>query len=276
MYEPYKNFIQKRLTIVDKEQQEVPFILNPIQNSFIEQASGKDIILKARQQGFSSMILAMFAVDFLMRPNTQSVVVADNSDNAIVLLERVKYFLRRYCELKGLPFDDKKEGLLRYNSKYQLANRFNNATYTIGTAQKHDFGRSRTLTNLHLSEAAFYPNLPKLLAGAGSALVPTGRLIIETTANGFNQFKTLWDDATLGHSAYKPLFFKASDFYSPEFLASEKKRLGRLFPQEYPETPEEAFLTSGETFFAKEALQWYLSQTREPLGTGVVKTGIVQ
>lgn len=265
MYEGYKKFIENRLTIINKESQDVTFHLNPIQDSFITQASGRDIILKARQQGFSSLILAIFAADFLMKPNTQSVVVADNSDNAIVLLARVKYFLKSYCDLKGIPLEGT-DGLLKYNSKYQLANRFNNATYTIGTAQKHDFGRSRTLTNLHLSEAAFYPNLPKLLAGAGSALVPSGRLIIETTANGFNQFKALWDEATLGHSTYKPLFFKASDFYSPEFLDQERKRLGRLFVQEYPETPEEAFLTSGETFFSKDALAHYLSLAREPIG----------
>ena len=41
--------------------------------------------------------------------------------------------------------------------------------------------------------------------------------------------------------------------------------LGRDFMQEYPSSPLEAFLTSGETYFSKEALQYYLEHTREPV-----------
>ena len=142
----------------------------------------------------------------------------------------------------------------------------NNATYTIGTSQDHDFGRSRTITNLHLSEAAFYPNLPNLLAGAAQAVVPNGKLIIETTANGFNSFKTLWDDSKLGSTAFQPLFFKASDFYAEDILNQKRRELGdRLYHQEYPDTPETAFITSGQPFFDSLAMQWYLKQVREPL-----------
>jgi hypothetical protein len=258
-YEKSALFVEEQLLIVDKHGLEVPFHLNEIQKAFVEKASGKDIILKARQQGFSSLILAAFTKDFLLKDNSNSVVVADKSDNATALLARVKFYLRRYME----RYQIKEKDLLHYNSKYQLTNRINNATYTIGTAQEQDFGRSRTITNLHLSEAAFYPNLPNLLAGAAQAVVPTGKLVIETTANGFNQFKTLWDDSTLGDTNYQPLFFKASDFYDSEFLEEKKKELGRLYTQEYPETPEEAFITSGDTFFDKDAMSYYLEKVKD-------------
>lgn len=259
VYSSYKAFIEDNLTIIDKNGLEVPFVLNNIQSAFIEKASGRDIILKARQQGFSSLILAVFCADFLLKPNSNSVVVADKSDNAIALLDRVKYYLKS-CETKintKVP--------LKYNSKYQLVNGANNATYTIGTAQEQDFGRSRTITNLHLSEAAFYPNLPSLLAGAAQAVVPTGKLVIETTANGFNQFKTLWDDSVLGQTAFQPLFFKASDFYEEEYLSQKRKELGRLYDQEYPDSPEIAFITSGDTYFDKSAMEFYLKHAKEPI-----------
>lgn len=259
-YENYAKFIEARLTIIDKAGQEVPFELNPIQRAYVEKSSNRDIILKARQQGFSSFVLAAFAADFLLKENSNSVVVADKSDNAIALLARVKHYLKAYEQATGAKIP------LKYNSRYQLVNGANNATYTIGTAQEQDFGRSRTITNLHLSEAAFYPNLPSLLAGAAQAVVPTGKLIIETTANGFNEFKTLWDDSALGNTAYQPLFFKASDFYTSEFLAQKRKELGeRLFKQEYPETPIEAFITSGDTYFDQEAMQFYLERVKEPM-----------
>lgn len=260
VYEPYAKFIEARLSIINKEGINVPFKLNDIQAAYVAKSSNRDIILKARQQGFSSFILAAFTADFLLKENSNSVVVADKSDNAIALLGRVKHYLHAYEEATGTKIP------LKYNSKYQLVNGANNATYTIGTAQEQDFGRSRTITNLHLSEAAFYPNLPNLLAGAAQAVVPTGKLIIETTANGFNAFKTLWDDSVLGGTAYQPLFFRASDFYDEQTLEQKRKELGeRLYKQEYPDNPLEAFITSGESYFDKEAMQYYLEQSVEPM-----------
>lgn len=257
LYAPYQAFIEDNLTIIDKAGSNVPFKLNPIQRAFVEKSSNRDIILKARQQGFSSFILAAFTADFLLKENSNSVVVADKSDNAIALLGRVKHYIQSFEQTNKVKIP------LKYNSKYQLVNGANNATYTIGTAQEQDFGRSRTITNLHLSEAAFYPNLPSLLAGAAQAVVPNGKLILETTANGFNAFKTLWDDSMLGGTAFQPLFFKASDFYGQDFLDQKLKELGdRLFNQEYPETPEIAFITSGQNYFDQDALRYYLESVK--------------
>ena len=257
-YTNYANFVEECLTIINKSSDEVPFKLNAVQRAYVDQSSNRDIILKARQQGFSSFILAAFTADFLFNKNTNSVVVADNATNAQALLDRVKRYIQAYEVYAKVKVP------LKYNSKYQLVNGANNATYTIGTAQEQDFGRSRTITNLHLSEAAFYPNLPSLLAGAAQAVVPDGKLIIETTANGFNAFKTLWDDSILGDTAYQPLFFAADDFYSAEVLQQKRKELGpRLFDQEYPSTAEIAFITSGSTYFEQAAMRKYLDMVTQ-------------
>lgn len=256
----YKKWIEDNLSIVNKEGVLVPFKLNAIQDRYLttDSSNRKDYILKARQQGFSSLILAMFTADFLLRENVYNIVVADNADNAQGLLKRVKDYLR--C------IDPDIEKALKYNSKYELyLEKFNN-TYKIGTAENINFGRSKTITNLHLSEAAFYPHLSEMLAGALQALVPTGRAIIETTANGFNEAKDLWDRSTLGESGFKPLFYKATDFYSPEFLAEKKMELGdRLFKQEYPSSATEAFITSGQCYFDTESLSYYLQNAKEPI-----------
>jgi hypothetical protein len=217
------------------------------------------MILKARQQGFSSVILGMFTCDFLLMKNSRSVVVADIDDNATELLDRVKKYIASYEDITGVKVP------LKYNSKSELYNEAMDSRYTIGTAKNAEFGRSKTITNLHLSEAAFYPNLERLMAGAGQAVVENGRFIIETTANGFNEFKTSWDDATSIGNGFKPLFYKASDFYPEEFLLRKKVELKRTFPQEYPETPEEAFLTSGDSFFDVFALKDHMQRVREPI-----------
>lgn len=256
MYKPgYKQFIEQRLSIVDKSGDLVPFSLNQVQNKYLEEGTGKDIILKARQQGFSSLILAIFTADFILKENSRNVILADISENASELLDRVKLYVESYGSKTGTPVP------LKYNSKYELFNSAINSRYTIGTADNTDFGRSKTITNLHLSEFAFYRNPEKLLAGVMQAVVPTGRVVIETTANGFNYFKNYWTDSERGETGFKPMFFKASDFYSEEFLEMKRRDMGRFFTQEYPETPMEAFVTSGESYFNKDSLANYLQET---------------
>jgi hypothetical protein len=252
-------FIEEELTIIDKTGTEVPFKLNDIQRRFVEEATGKDIILKGRQMGFSSFILGAFTKDFIFKENSLSVVIADIADNAQDLLARVKHFIKAFEEA------NKTKVPLKYNSKYELQNGANGARYIIGTAENTEFGRSKTITNLHMSEAAFYKHFQKLQAGAGTALIPTGRFVIETTANGFNEFKSFWDESELGETDFTPHFYSSHDFYTQEFMEKEKKRLGRLFDQEHPKNSQIAFLTSGELYMDVDALRWYLTQAKEPI-----------
>ncbi len=263
----YKSWIEDNLSIVDKNGELVPFRLNPVQEKYLTQdATKRDIILKARQQGFSSLILAVFTADFILKPNTYNVVVADNADNAQGLLKRVKDYIGYWCELNGIKVSD----MLKYNSKYELYFAEQNSTYVIGTAENVNFGRSKTITNLHMSESAFYPHLSEMLAGALQAVVPMGRVIMETTANGFNEFKEYWDKTVLGETPFKAHFYPAQDFYTKEVLEQKERELGRLYRQEYPANPTEAFITSGQCYFDTDSLEMYLKQVKEPVKEGVI------
>ena len=105
--------------------------------------------------------------------------------------------------------------------------------------------------------------------------------IIESTANGYDEFKDLWDDAVAGLSDFVPLFFawyENKDYRMPvppetvwEKDELEIKALFNLdfeqlfwrrwciknncsgdlsmFHQEYPATPDEAFISSGTGVF---------------------------
>lgn len=259
MYDKSALFIEDQLSIIDKTGTEIPFRLNSIQKAFVHDATGRDIILKGRQMGFSSFILGAFTADFIFKENSLSVVVADLTDNAGDLLARVKHYIKAFEQKNNTKVP------LKYNSKYELQNAYNNARYIIGTAENTEFGRSKTITNLHFSEAAFYKHFDKLLAGAGTALVPDGRFVIETTANGFNEFKTFYNESELGETEFKAHFYGSDRFYDKEFLEREKKRLGRLYDQEHPSSAEIAFITSGDTYFDTDAMRFYLEGTREPL-----------
>lgn len=262
----YKLFIEENLRIVDKNGELIPFVLNEIQSRYVTEDSSdsRDVVLKARQQGFSSVILAIFTADFILRQNSRSVIVADIDDNATELLDRVKLYLKSYEEINKCKIP------LKYNSKYELYNELMNSRYTIGTAKNAEFGRSKTITNLHMSEYAFYNNAEKILAGALQAVTPTGRAIIETTANGFNYFKEFWTASKRDETGFKALFYRASEFYSPEFLEQKRKELGRLYLQEYPERDLDAFVTSGDSYFNKDSLSDYLNLTIDPMKSEVI------
>jgi hypothetical protein len=260
-----QKYIEENFKIVNKDGQVVPFFLNKIQTRYLfGDRTNQDIILKARQQGFSSEILALFTVDFLETPYSRSVVVADIDDNAIEMLDKVKFYIGSWED------KNKRKVNLKYNSRNELYNQDNGARYSIGTAQNTEFGRSKTITNLHLSEAAFYRNLMKIITGAGQALTPSGHFVIETTANGFNEFKDLWDEAELGTNNFQPHFYRASDFYDKDFLERKRRDLKDMFFQEYPETAEEAFISSGEMFFDKEALKLYQADIIDPIKEGLI------
>lgn len=257
-YEKKALFIEDNLSIINKEGKDIPFTLNDIQRQFVQDATGRDIILKGRQMGFSSFILGAFTKDFIFKENSLSVVIADISDNALDLLARVKHYIRAFEEKNNTKVP------LKYNSKYELWNEYNNARYIIGTAENAEFGRSKTITNLHMSEAAFYKYFRKLQAGAGTALTPTGNFVIETTANGFNEFKSFWDESVLGETDFKAHFYSSHDFYPQEFLDKEKKRLGRLFDQEHPKSAQIAFITSGLNVFDQDVMRRYLEEATDP------------
>jgi hypothetical protein len=265
----YQRFIEDNLTIIDKDKQEVKFKLNRPQLHFIENSTDRNVILKARKMGFSSLLLAIAVAKFLLGRNEKCVSMSFDREASAKQLERAKHFLRSYDRVNGTNFMADKGSPLKYNSKNELVMEVSakddpegvgyvNAL-RIGTAKSSSFGRGDDITFLHLTEVSNADNLEYLLAGVGEALIRNAMLTMETTANGYNEFKTFWDEATVGERGYKALFYDPSWEYDKEFLDRKRQELGRLYEQEYPSSPEQAFIATGEHFFDKLAMQDYLN-----------------
>lgn len=263
-WEGNKKAIENEYTIIDKSGKEVKFILNPPQADFITKISGRDIILKARQEGFSSAILGIGTNKFIYGENERCVSISNESSATQRLLDRVKFYIKSYERKNELQIP------MKYNSRSEMVFDGRNNSFYIGTAGSREFGRGDTITFLHLSEFFFYADPERLLAGIMQAVVPNGLVFIESTANGFNFGKTFWDRTVAGETGFKHHFYGPEWIYTPEFLEQKKKELGRLYQQEYPSSPEEAFLTSGDSYFDKEALRWYLSQSKQPMKEGAI------
>lgn len=254
------NYIKnlQKFDIVNKDGQTIPFTVNEFQEKYVNAMTNRDVILKSRQIGYSSLILGIFTLDFLLKENSRSVCISHDGPSAQKLLDRVKFFISS-AEQKGLAIN------LKYNSRNELANSDKNSSFYIGQSGSKSFGRGDTINNLHLSEFAFYDDPERMLASVLQAVVPSGRVVIETTAHGMNFFKTFWDKSKAGETGFACHFFNNS-FYSKEFLSQKKRELGEeLYKQEYPSTDLEAFLSTGTPFFDREALEYYLTTINQPL-----------
>ena len=167
----------------------VPYVLNPPQKRILQELGNMDMILKARQEGISSLILAMFTVDFLTVENIRCVVISHEDKSTQRLFDRVRYFLESMKRNwpGELPYT------LKYNSKHELVNTQKNSYFYIGTAGAKAFGRGDTINNLHVSELALWPDQERTMIGLIQAVPKAGKIVIESTANGIGDyFYKLW------------------------------------------------------------------------------------
>lgn len=265
----YEAFMSEQLKIINKQKQEVPFIPNPAQGSlnyFLERYLNV-LILKARKMGFSSDALGIAVAKFILGKNENCVTMSFDSDAASRQLSRAKQFINSYQKINNtkIAFKYNRQNAMVYEAKDQEGNVLYTNTLRVGTAQSSSFGRGDDITYLHLTEVAFCDDVPTLLSGVGEACVDKAHKILETTANGFNSYKNYWDESVLGQTNFLALFYSPLWEYTEEYIEGKRRDLRRLGPQEYPMTPEEAFITSGDTYFEKDAMSHYLRNVREPI-----------
>lgn len=297
----YREFIQNNFKILDREsQQPVPFRLNQVQAKYMELLENeypdgegtREIILKARQQGFSSLILALFTTDFLLRPYSISICISHRKDATELLFKKVKFYIESY--LRGLAeksattgsemeinklYETYNKELLKADNKGMIENASNGAMFYIGTAGTKVGGRGGSARNIHFSEAAFYQDTELITAEeiivATAQQVPQGKgaIFIESTANGEgNYYQMEWERAQPagGGSAYKPRFFGWQEFYTRDWVEEKRKDFSsdKMWKQEYPATADEAFITSGSPYFDAEVLDAMLKEKKAPVEYG--------
>ena len=192
--------IEMFMVIVNKDRKTVPFFLNDVQQSFIadlnrainDYKAGKRLslsflVLKGRQQGFTSVITAYQLACSITRRNFAGYTLADDADNTeAIFSDKAKY------PYEQLPPQIKPTE--KYNNRRELLFDRLNSVWRVATAGKKGAGRSKTLNFFHGSESGFWDNIIDMLASLGQALTKDSIKILESTANGYNQFKDLWDD----------------------------------------------------------------------------------
>lgn len=293
--------IETTFTIVDKTKSTVPFFLNEVQQDFLQKLNEsikkhnegkllhlKFLVLKGRQQGFTSVITAYQLANTLIKKNFTGFTLADTAENVrAIFQDKAKYVYNQLPEVLK-PTE-------KYNSKTELFFENLNSSWRINVATE-EVGRSRTVNFFHGSEAAFWKCLiSNIQSSLGEALTKDSIQILESTANGFNEFKDLWDSGEWINCFYE--WWKTKEyqdnFESPEIKQEFLNNIDNktktewiwerlnwlkykmklkdeqlywyynkyngylnkdLIKQEYPCTPEEAFLNSGNCVFNSELL----------------------
>lgn len=195
------DLIGKLLRIDNKQGVVVPFRFNKLQRYFHTHKGSRNVILKYRQGGCSSSILADQLTDCIIIPHTQCAVVSHEGRATQRLLDRANFFYK--------TMDDPKPEL-GAESRTELSFPGLHSSMYIGTAGARAFGHGDTIKKALLSELALYEDTDaeRILNGVEDAVPMTGELTIECTAQGEeNIFYEKYTKAREGKSSYKPFFF---------------------------------------------------------------------
>ena len=309
------NYIENFLTIRTKQGRLQKLLMKPAQRKLYdaikaEHDAGRPVrilILKARQLGFSTLIEAMFFQDAATRFLVKTLIVAHEEDSTTNLFRMNKLFYDNLpAPLKPMRKNSNAQEIVFENPtrdpEEKKANPGLMSSIRCVTATGGNVGRGDTFTNVHASEAAFWRNMNETLDSILQAVPddPDTAVVIESTPNGFNEFKTLWDDAVAGKNGFLPLFFPwfmepgyrkpvppGTEFSEKErelqkayslddeqlmwrrwCIATNLRGDEEKFKQEYPSCPEEAFLTSGNPYFDNSLVLLRLPQCPEPVARG--------
>ena len=308
-----EKLIELVFIVVDKNQRTMPFFLNEVQHDFMDTLnkarenfeSGEitDIcllVLKGRQQGFTTLVTAYQLACSILNRNFQGYTLADKSDNSEAIFQNKAKF--PYSQLPEVLKPTEK-----YNNRKQLLFEKINSSWAVDTATK-DVGRSRTVNFFHGSECAFWKDGIAPIQGAlGEAFTKNCIKIYESTANGYNDYQAMWNSGvhincfyewwrtkeyriSFKHEDMKEAFLRDVDskkgwiYDRLRWLRDEKqvdaeqlhwywnkydKYLDKdLIKQEYPCTPQEAFLLSGKNVFDTAVILERLARLKKPLKTG--------
>ena len=283
----FVHYAKMCLKIRSKSGEIKPFLLNQAQrhiHATVEQqlrATGRvrAIILKGRQQGCSTYTEGRFYWRATHRFGVRAFILTHDNDATNNLFEMAQRF-HEHCPLSVRRTIDAS------NAK-ELIFAGIDSGYKLGTAGNKSVGRSSTIQLLHGSEVAYWPNASEHAKGILQAVPNESgtEIFIESTAQGIgNYFHEQWQLAESGQSDFVAIFipwywqdeyrrpidkdFRITeeemmlvDYYGLNYeqLSWRRGKINELsaggldgvksFMQEYPCTPLEAFIMSGEDSF---------------------------
>lgn len=213
------NFADLLIRTKDKHNPFVTFSPNEVQDRYLDQIcvdwrngdlnmNGlKEIILKARQFGFSTLIACLFFLDTINNPGTGTVVISNDRKNSEKLFQMVERMYRNLPESLRPRTQRANTGELYWPDI--------DCHYEVMTAGTKTSGRGWTINNLHCSEVGHWED-PEVFGGLLDSVPAGGNIFLESTANGEGSEQQLQDGETeISGSAFHVYYEKAKAGLSP-------------------------------------------------------------
>jgi hypothetical protein len=253
---------------VDKAGRLVRFRPNHAQVRYLEAVEQNPwlYVLKARQLGLTTVIAARNFWQALLNPNHRVLVMAHTHEAS----ENIFKIYRRFYE--NLP----KALKITTTAANVRELVFAHGGMIKVTSASSGSARGSTYNSIHCSEFAFYKDIKDTIASAFQTAGENSQIVLETTANGLNDAHKMW----FSESGYDKLFIAwtddvkyvldkkpsriapvMADYQQKHGLTDEQYNWAlqtfsvkcaadwNTFRQEYPLTPQQAFVTSGARFF---------------------------
>lgn len=262
-------FASLLLKIKDKRQRLILLQYNQAQRHYLKNATRRDLILKARQFGFSTM----FQAELFRLATTRRVTTATlgNDDENTQKLRRIMQ-----CFVENIPRELELQQVLD-NARIMTIRQTGSQLMTA-TAGNRNAGRGGTYSHIHGSEVAFWVDAESIMASTMQGGNPA--IALESTPNGAQGwFYERCMEALDGNRDWKLHFYPwwwGEDYQLPldpdeeiaytddeatlaelyrltpeqiKWRRWKQRELRHFFPQEYPEDPKTCFLLSGASFF---------------------------
>ena len=169
--------INNLYTIIDKSGKAVPFRPWDEQQEFLADIHTRNLILKCRQRGFTTLMCIVQLDDCLFNPNVRAAVIAHRIDDAkVIFRDKVKF------PFEQLP-EQLRERIPAVQDSSDTLTLANNSSFRVSTS-----ARSGTLNWLHVSEygkiCAQFPEKAREIRTGAFPAAENGTITIESTAEG--------------------------------------------------------------------------------------------
>lgn len=244
--------------IIDKSGHRIPFNPNADQILLLDNLWNRNIILKARQRGFSTMIQLMMLDQCVFNRDIRAGVIAQDRDSAnVIFRDKIKF------AWDNMPAIIREELKTTSDSASELLFT-NNSSIRVSTSM-----RSGTLQYLHVSEfgkiCAKYPlKAREVLTGSLPTVANDGFVFIESTAEGragafFDMTqaaqKAKQEGRRLSALDYRFHFF--SWFTAPEYAIESDEEIGEQDSKYFDEIEVKAGVT-----LSKAQRNWYVQKRK--------------
>ena len=248
-----KYFLENYWYIAHPAHGRILFSLREAQEKALKEWSENrySLTLKARQIGWTTLVAAhQFWLAFF-HPDQNIIDLSRTERESVLLLKKTKYGAKH---LPDWMINRGPKSLVEHQQRMA----FDNGSQIVSMPSASDPARGESASLVVVDEWAFLPSPEDAWASIEPVADVGGRIIGLSTANGSgNFFHHLWTGATTGNNKFSPMFFPWSATGDRDESWYESKRDSMLpwqLAQEYPTTPEEAFIRSGNPVFDLDVL----------------------